>query len=894
MSRLTRGAAVAVLASAALVAVQPVAAAATPGSREFVIAMANQAIRLHQSVVRGSVGEVYTPTVVDTDGSGAPFVRFDRTYRGLPVVGGDFIIHLTQAGAFRSAESGLAGPIQIDPTRHISADAAQRLARPRVRGTVTGSDQGRLFIDATSGRARLAWEVVVHSATVPNDLHVVLDAVSGAVLREDDGMDYATGQGYGSSVGLVAIDSTPKAGGGFTMTDPVRHSRVCDMANGSNPAGTCSDIFDADNTWGSVGAPEAAVDVQYATAMTLRYFAETFGQTCLVYSSPRVCATGDLQSHIHYRKDATKPYSPGAQWNPTRKEMYYGDTDATHPFVSLDVVGHEMGHGLAQALLPPTGLDRTGESAGLSEGNGDIIGTMVEFFAAEAHTNTADTPDYDMGEQAHYVPGTGYSPVRNMYEPSQGCWQPSIGTLDSHQSAGVVDHFFFNLAEGTGNTSYGTSTPCAGGAPMIGIGRSDAAEIWYYALKSHFVSNEVYVDAAAPDRTARAGTLAAATDRFGACSPEYRAVQAAWASAGVTGPDPVCGFTLLMVQNTGSVAPGGSVATHVSVVSTLRRSKTVADDVALSVSGLPAGVSATFTPASVNGTAGSDLVLTATDAAVVGTYRLTVTGDAGTLDPNGGFIRQTEAYTLTVGGPGCSATNANQIDIPDQTPGTTPDLHPVTSHNVITGCDGEASATSRVAVHITHTYPGDLDIVLVSPHNTFYPLTFTPSDQDLDMVFSVDLSGETADGDWSLVVTDSAAGDVGTLDRWTVSLADAPDTTCTQANDTNVPIADLATASSSVTVPASCAGHASVVSTVDVDILHTYVGDLIVSLKPPGTGSQVYVLQDREGGSSHDIHAVFTIDLSAEGAAGTWTLQVQDAASGDVGTIDRWELNLGG
>lgn len=70
---------------------------------------------------------------------------------------------------------------------------------------------------------------------------------------------------------------------------------------------------------------------------------------------------------------------------------------------------------------------------------------------------------------------------------------------------------------------------------------------------------------------------------------------------------------------------------------------------------------------------------------------------------------------------------------------------------------------------------------------------------------------------------------------------------------------------------------------VNVDLLHTYVGDLIVSLiHPDGTE---FRLHDREGGSSDNLRVSFPVDLGGKETNGTWRLRVVDYAGGDVGVL---------
>ncbi|WP_184840575.1 trypsin-like serine protease [Allocatelliglobosispora scoriae] len=108
-------------------------------------------------------------------------------------------------------------------------------------------------------------------------------------------------------------------------------------------------------------------------------------------------------------------------------------------------------------------------------------------------------------------------------------------------------------------------------------------------------------------------------------------------------------------------------------------------------------------------------------------------------------------------------------------------------------------------------------------------------------------------------------------------------------NGTDVSIPDNTTVYSNVTV-AGCSGNASATSTVEVHIVHTYKGDLIVSLVAPD--GSTYVLANRTGGSADNIDTTYTVNLSSEARNGTWRLKVQDAATADTGYINSWTLTL--
>lgn len=78
--------------------------------------------------------------------------------------------------------------------------------------------------------------------------------------------------------------------------------------------------------------------------------------------------------------------------------------------------------------------------------------------------------------------------------------------------------------------------------------------------------------------------------------------------------------------------------------------------------------------------------------------------------------------------------------------------------------------------------------------------------------------------------------------------------------------------------------------TVEVDIVHTYIGDLIVDLiHPDGT---VYNLHNRTGGSANNINNSYAVNAGSKDSAGTWSLRVRDRARQDTGYIDNFKISF--
>ncbi|MCX5585123.1 M28 family metallopeptidase [Streptomyces erythrochromogenes] len=107
--------------------------------------------------------------------------------------------------------------------------------------------------------------------------------------------------------------------------------------------------------------------------------------------------------------------------------------------------------------------------------------------------------------------------------------------------------------------------------------------------------------------------------------------------------------------------------------------------------------------------------------------------------------------------------------------------------------------------------------------------------------------------------------------------------------DVNIPDSPAAAVNSPITV-SGVAGNAPATTKVDVNIVHTYRGDLVVDLvAPDGT---VYNLHNRSGGSADNIVGSYTVNASSEVANGTWNLRVKDTAAQDVGYINSWKITF--
>ncbi|MFF3616239.1 M4 family metallopeptidase [Streptomyces sp. NPDC002580] len=468
---------------------------------------------------------VVRDVVKDTDGT--VHTRYERTYNGLPVLGGDLVVHETEAGTTQGVTKATKTAIKVASLKPLVTTAKaekQALTAAKAAGTEkSAADQApRKVIWAATGKPTLAYETVVGGLQddgTPNELHVITDAATGKKLYEYQGIETGTGKTLYS--GTVTLNST-LSGSTYSLTDGTRggHKTYNKSHTTTTSAGTL--FTDADDVWGTGAASSsttdqtAAADAAYGAQATWDFYKNTFGRSGIKNNG--VAA----YSRVHYGNAYVNAF-----WDDSCFCMTYGDGSGnTHPLTSLDVAGHEMSHGVTSNTA---GLNYSGESGGLNEATSDIFGTGVEFAAA----NSSDVGDYLIGEKIN-INGDG-TPLRYMDKPSKDggsadYWSSSVGSKDVHYSSGVANHFFYLLSEGSGaKTINGVSynSPTYNGAAVTGIGRAKALQIWYKALTTYMTSTTKYTGA-------RTATLSAASALYGSTSTEYKAVAAAWTAVNVS------------------------------------------------------------------------------------------------------------------------------------------------------------------------------------------------------------------------------------------------------------------------------------------------------------------------------------------------------------------------
>ncbi|HEV2801557.1 MAG TPA: M4 family metallopeptidase [Pyrinomonadaceae bacterium] len=458
-----------------------------------------------------------------TDEEDKTHTRFQQTHKGVPVFGGEAIVHLNSDESVFAVTDDLVDSVQADTQPFRTEDEAIRTAISDLgcETCLTAAPIADLQILRHDGNDYLTYRVQLrredgsHETAMPV---YFVDAKTGNVIWEYDNLQTASGSSlYSGTVTINTYFRSPT----YYMEDLTRRIGTFDMRN------TTSSVYrftDADNVW-NTSTQRAGVDAHYGAAKTYDYFNTTHGRRGIdgnggpvLYTSADG-VTGLISSKVHYGVGYNNAF-----WN--GNSMTYGDGNGSSfsPLVTLDICGHEMTHGITERTA---NLIYSGESGALNESWSDVFGAMVERYAKGQTSNT-----WKIGEQC-YTPSVAGDALRYMDNPHAASnsgftadddpdhySERYTGTGDSggvHINSGIANKAFYLVAVG--------GTHHRGGS-VTGIGADAAAKIWYRALTTYMTSSTNF-------RGARTATLNAAAALYGSGSTNYNAVAAAWSACGV-------------------------------------------------------------------------------------------------------------------------------------------------------------------------------------------------------------------------------------------------------------------------------------------------------------------------------------------------------------------------
>lgn len=233
---------------------------------------------------------------------------------------------------------------------------------------------------------------------------------------------------------------------------------------------------------------------------TYRFYWEVFGRDSIDDQGM------GLIGLVHYGQDYDNAFWDG------EGHMFFGDGDGrlfTRMTKSLDVIGHELTHGVTQYTA---GLAYRNQSGALNESVSDVFGSLVTQFAKG---QTAEEASWLIGEE---IVGPTLAPaLRSLKDPGHanrfdrqpadmdGYVRTGQDNGGVHTNSGIPNHAFYVLATTLGGEAW-----------------MDPGLIWYDTLR------DPRVRPTADFASFADATLRAATQRFGPRSGQADAVRTAW------------------------------------------------------------------------------------------------------------------------------------------------------------------------------------------------------------------------------------------------------------------------------------------------------------------------------------------------------------------------------
>ncbi len=588
-----------------------------PTAAERAVAAADAAVRSGLDSLVNSPQQQYDRRLVTPWVKDLYSVAYERSYRGLPVVGGDAVVLADGQGRVRALQSASATVIDVSTTASFPAQAAETVSRGRQVKT-DKVESSRLVVKIKDDKPVLAWETVLigRTAKAPSKLHVFVDARTGKFVDSFDEVVAGSGNSKWNGPNPLTIDTTA-SGGTYSLRDPNRTALSCaDYSSGT----VFSKSTDSWGTGNPTSKETGCTDLMFAAQKQWDMLSQWLGRNGVNGSGRSFPAKVGLND-------------VNAYWDGS--SVTIGHNNANEWIASVDVVAHEYGH----AIDSNTPGGTSGQESGLGEATGDIFGALTEAFINEP--SPYDTPDYLVGETINLV---GSGPIRNMYNPAAvnndpACYSSSIPGTEVHAAAGPLNHWFYLLAEGTSPGGGKPNSSTCNQSTLTGVGIQNAGKIFYggMLLKTSSMSYKKY----------RTATLSSAKSLDSTCGL-FTKTKAAWDAISVPAQtaDPTCtpsgqnsDFTLALNPSSGTVQQGASATTTVATAISMG----TAQQVTLTASGLPAGVTASFSPATVQSGQSSTLTLTASSSAAPGSSTVVVKGQGTSLS-------HTVDYALTVGG----------------------------------------------------------------------------------------------------------------------------------------------------------------------------------------------------------------------------------------------------
>jgi bacillolysin len=475
--------------------------------------------------------------------------RMQQFHQGIPIWGAEVVRDL-DGGVAVSIFGDVSAPFQLDVRPALTTETAtQQVLSQAVAGATLLRPMTLAVLRLQSGEHRLTYTGVVASEN--QVFRVFIDARSGAEVLRYSSIQKQSAIGTGRGlVGDTKKMSVRLQAGTYLADDPLRPpilttfdmrnnlTRALNVLNGA-PLFTSDIASDTDNSWTDV----SAIDAHTHIGWTYDYYFKRHGRRgldnrdrpliALINAVSQQGAISlppellDLALNAFWCSDCG-PGAIGVMFfgNGIPPTFTFGGQLVAPLAGSLDIVAHELTHGVTSATSNLLPFDEPGA---LNEAFSDMMGTAAEFFFQVPGTGIGQA-EYLMGEDSFRAPGgAGPNGIRSLANPITFGYPDHYsikftGPEDDggvHINSTIPSHAYYLSIEGGRNR--------VSGLTVQGVGAANREQI----EKSFYRAFTLLLPASANFSTARAATIQAARDLYGANSAAATAITQAWAAVGV-------------------------------------------------------------------------------------------------------------------------------------------------------------------------------------------------------------------------------------------------------------------------------------------------------------------------------------------------------------------------
>lgn len=332
-------------------------------------------------------------------GAGKQTVHFQQVYRMLDVVGAGANVTFTEGGRLFLVGSTCYPGIDVDPTPRLTVAEARERARADLTldpATDTVEELPRLLIlpvpsGAGTVEHHLAWRVRV-DIRAPRAIWVTyVDANDGEILwRYNDVhfLDYtgtATGQVERSTYcegqateampylrvqvsGLSSVTADTSGNWSLTYAGTDPRSVTADLYS---PYVDLNNVAGAEGTFTGIATPGVPLAISFTDANSQKDEKDVYRAVNDIHRFFQAVAPEFAYPNQRMTANVSRSSTCNAYWDGTINFYVAGDGCANTGQI-MDVVQHEFGHGVQDAILGQQGDE------GLGEGNGDILGNVMQ------------------------------------------------------------------------------------------------------------------------------------------------------------------------------------------------------------------------------------------------------------------------------------------------------------------------------------------------------------------------------------------------------------------------------------------------------------------------------------------------------------------------------------